>query len=176
MVSGSQISSVVFRVWELICACVVVGLIGTYLSHLGNAHVTSARMDYVIATASLSIIGLLALAPPFRYSFYACPFDLAMFIMWMVAFGLMIDVNRIPNIALIRAARLDANSYHSLLEQLAVTQYGTGTIGGTIGVAIIPTIRPHLRLLLALQDARSGELSWHLLSWEAGPGLLACVL
>jgi hypothetical protein len=176
MVSGSQISSIVFRVWELICACVVVGLIGTYLSYLGNAHVTSARMDYVIATASLSIIGSLALAPPLRYSFYACPFDLAMFIMWMVAFGLMIDVSSIPNTALIRAGRLDTNNYHSLLEQPVATQYGTGTIGATTGAAITPTRQSHPRPLLGPQDARSGELSWHLLLWEAGPGLLACVL
>jgi len=92
MGSASKITSVVLRVWELICSCVVVGIIGTYLSYLGKAHTTSGRMDYVIATASISLIGSLAFAPPLRYSFYAFPFDLAMFIMWMVAFGLMIDL------------------------------------------------------------------------------------
>jgi hypothetical protein len=86
---------VCLRIWELICACVVVGLIGTYLSYLGKAHVTSARMDYVIATASLGIVGSLALGPPFKYSFWAFPFDLAMFVMWMVAFGLLIDVSTV---------------------------------------------------------------------------------
>jgi hypothetical protein len=92
MIGPSRIVSVCLRIWELVCASVVVGLIGTYLSYLGNAHVTSGRMDYVIATASLGIIGSLALSPPLRYSFYACPFDFAMFVMWMVAFGLMVDV------------------------------------------------------------------------------------
>jgi hypothetical protein len=95
MVEVSQIVSVCLRIWELICASVVVGLIGTYLSYLDNAHVTSVRMEYAIATASIGIIGSLLLAPPLRYSFYACPFDLAMFIMWMVAFGLMVDVSTV---------------------------------------------------------------------------------
>jgi hypothetical protein len=52
-------------------------------------------MDYVIATASIGIVGSLALGPPFKYSFWAFPFDLAMFVMWMVAFGLMIDVSTV---------------------------------------------------------------------------------
>jgi hypothetical protein len=95
MVATSRVASVFLRIWELICACVVVGLIGTYLSYLGKAHVTSGRMNYVIATASLGIVCSLALGPPFKYSFWAFPIDLAMFVMWMVAFGVMIDVSTV---------------------------------------------------------------------------------
>jgi len=86
----SQIISVVCRVGELISASVVAGLVGEYLHYINdaNAHAGS-RFVYTVALAGISIFFSLVLMPPLKYSFWAFPLDLSLFIMWMVSFGLL---------------------------------------------------------------------------------------
>ena len=94
MGEASKIVSVFLRVWEIICAGVVTGIVGFYLHYLDEAHVgTSSRMTYALALGCLSIFFGLVLVAPFRYSFLAFPLDFAIFIMWMVAFGLLVGVS-----------------------------------------------------------------------------------
>jgi len=93
MGSASKIASVCLRVGELICATIVVGILGHYLYLLDKADANAnGRITYTIAIAGTSLGLSVLLMPPFMYSFWAFPVDYALFICWMVAFGLMIDL------------------------------------------------------------------------------------
>lgn len=90
---ASKITSVVFRAMELISAAIVAGLLGTYLHYVSEAHAhASDRIVYTISIAGISIFFSLLFMPPLKYSFYGFPLDFALFICWMVAFGLLINV------------------------------------------------------------------------------------
>jgi len=94
MGTASQALSVVFRVGELICAAIVAGILGRYLDIIDQANVgANGRIVYTVVIAGISIFFSLVLLPPLKYSFWACPFDFAMFVCWMVAFGLLINVS-----------------------------------------------------------------------------------
>jgi hypothetical protein len=93
MGSASRFVSVVFRIMELISAAIVAGILGTFLHYISDAGVgQNGRIVYTIVIAGISIFFSLVLVPPLRYSFFAFPFDFAMFACWMVAFGLLINV------------------------------------------------------------------------------------
>lgn len=93
MGTASRVVSVFFRIMELISATIVAGLLGTYLHYINDAHVgKNGRVIYSIVIAGISIFFSLVLTPPFRYSFYAFPFDFAMFVCWIVAFGLLVNL------------------------------------------------------------------------------------
>lgn len=90
---ASQITSVVFRAIELTSASVVAGLVGTYLYYLSDAGVeANGRIVYSVAIAGISIFFSIVFMPPLKYSFYGFPLDFALFICWMVAFGLLVNV------------------------------------------------------------------------------------
>ena len=90
---ASQITSVVLRAIELISASIVAGIVGTYLHFLGDANVdANGRIVYTIAIAGISIFFSILFMPPLKYSFYGFPLDFALFVCWMVAFGLLVNV------------------------------------------------------------------------------------
>ncbi|PMD63214.1 uncharacterized protein K444DRAFT_661259 [Hyaloscypha bicolor E] len=90
MGTASKVVSVVFRIGELTCACIVLGILGRflYLLDLGNGHADS-KIIYAEVIAGISVAASIILLPPFLYSFWAFPLDCALFICWMVAFGLL---------------------------------------------------------------------------------------
>jgi hypothetical protein len=94
MGTASKVVSVTFRIGELICACVVLGIISRflYLLDLTNGHVDS-KIIYAEVIAGISVAASVILLPPFLYSFWAFPLDCAIFICWMVAFGLLDNVS-----------------------------------------------------------------------------------
>jgi hypothetical protein len=94
MGTASKALSVLFRLAELTCAVIVIGILSRfiYLVDLGHGHVES-KIIYTEVWAALSMAFSIILVPPISYSFYACPLDLIMFIGWMVSFGLLYDVN-----------------------------------------------------------------------------------
>jgi hypothetical protein len=90
---ASQITSVIFRSIELISAPIIAGLVGPYLHYLRNAGAEeNGRIVYTIAIAGISIFFSRTLMPPLKYSSYAFPLDFALFICWMVAFGLLDNI------------------------------------------------------------------------------------
>jgi len=93
MGTASKVVSVCLRVGELICGAIVAGIIGhyLYLLHLANVE-PNDRFVYTEAIAGISIFFSIILMPPLPYSFWAFPFDFALFICWMVAFGLLVDL------------------------------------------------------------------------------------
>lgn len=93
MGTASKVVNVILRVSELISAAVICGIMGHYLHQLDDANGPySSRVVYSVALAGISIFLSLVLIPPMRYSFFAFPVDFALFIMWMVCFGLLINV------------------------------------------------------------------------------------
>jgi hypothetical protein len=90
---GSQITSVVFRSIELISASIIAGLVGAYLHYVSDAGAeANGRMVYTMVIAGISIFFSIVFMPPLKYSFYGFPLDFALFICWMVAFGLLDNV------------------------------------------------------------------------------------
>jgi len=81
---------VTLRVLELISASIVAGILGRllHLVHVGHGHFND-RLVYAVTIAGLSIFFSICLILPFLYSFLAFPLDIIMFILWMVAFGLL---------------------------------------------------------------------------------------
>jgi hypothetical protein len=95
----SQIISVVLRATELISASVIAGLVGAYLHYLHDAGAeANGRIVYTVAIAGISIFFSIVFMPPLKYSFYGFPLDFALFICWMVSFGLLDNVRFNPPI------------------------------------------------------------------------------
>jgi len=91
MGTASKILSVAFRVWELICSAIVLGIMSRFIWAIRQSplHSPNSRIVYAETVAALGIFFSLILILPMAYSFYAFPLDLSMFIMWMVSFSLL---------------------------------------------------------------------------------------
>jgi len=93
MGAASKTCSVILRLGELVSAAVVAGIVGRYLHYLSNAHAhAGSRILYAEVMAGISIVASLLLLPPLRYSFYCFGLDLALFVCWMVVFGLLCNL------------------------------------------------------------------------------------
>lgn len=78
---------------QLISAAIVAGLLGKFLHNLHQGGgVSSRRVVYAISIAGISIFFSLLFMLPLKYQFYAFPLDLIMFILWIIAFGLLANV------------------------------------------------------------------------------------
>lgn len=94
MGAASKAFNVGLRIWELICAAIVTGIVGEYVHYTTDAHAhNDSKIIYTLALGGISILFSLILLPPFKHAFWAFPFDLALFIMWMVSFGLLEGVS-----------------------------------------------------------------------------------
>jgi len=90
---ASQITSVILRAIELTSASIIAGLVGAYLHFVSEAGAdANGRFVYTITIAGISIFFSMLFMPPLKYSFYGFPLDFALFICWMVAFGLLVSV------------------------------------------------------------------------------------
>ena len=93
MVTIPQLVSIFSRAAALISSGVVCAITGDFIHHLDELKMDhGSRIDYVLALSCISIFMSLVLMPPKRYSYLAFPFDGVMFLMWMVAFGLLVHV------------------------------------------------------------------------------------
>lgn len=93
MGTASKVVSVCFRLFEITCAAIVLGLISRFIHfvHLGDGPV-QGRIIYGEVWAALSLFFAIVLILPFMYSFYAFALDFIMFVGWIVAFGLLTNV------------------------------------------------------------------------------------
>jgi hypothetical protein len=88
-----QILSVCLRICEVICSAVVVGILGRYQHLVAVANAPNInRLVYSLAIGCISLFVSLVLMIPFIVTFYFFLLDIALFICWMVAFGLMTNV------------------------------------------------------------------------------------
>ena len=95
MGTGSKVFSIILRLGELCSSVIVVALLGRffYLFHLGPDGSLNGRLIYAQVISCLAIIFSIILIPPFKYSFYAWPVDVIVFIGSIVAFGLLAEVS-----------------------------------------------------------------------------------
>jgi hypothetical protein len=71
-----------------------------YLHYVSNAddH-ASSRMVYTIAVAGISLLVSLVCMIPFEFMFFGFILDFALFVMWMVSFGLLENVHHPPTLS-----------------------------------------------------------------------------
>ena len=80
---------------ELTSAVIVAGIVGQYLHYLNLGHSgVNSRIIYTEVISGISILLSIIFMPPLKYSFYGFIVDLALFICWMVAFGLLANASR----------------------------------------------------------------------------------
>ncbi|KAK4245987.1 hypothetical protein C7999DRAFT_42523 [Corynascus novoguineensis] len=90
MGAASRVTLVAVRVWQIICAVVVLAILARFVHSVADAGVASdGRIIYGIVVASLTILFSIIFVAPFMYSFRAFPADLALFVMWLVLFSLL---------------------------------------------------------------------------------------
>lgn len=94
MPAMARIAYLSLRVGELAFAATVAGLIGQYLHQVdeANGH-PGKRFVYTEVIAGLSILLALIWLLPFTAGFIHYPVDFVMFILWIVAFGLLVNVS-----------------------------------------------------------------------------------
>ncbi|KAI9852642.1 MAG: hypothetical protein M1824_001839 [Vezdaea acicularis] len=92
MPAMARIAYLSLRVGELAFAATVAGLIGQYLHQVdeANGH-PGKRFVYTEVIAGLSILLALIWLLPFTAGFIHYPVDFVMFILWIVAFGLLVN-------------------------------------------------------------------------------------
>ncbi|MBE3043802.1 hypothetical protein IMZ48_14755 [Candidatus Bathyarchaeota archaeon] len=95
---ASKAISFASRFMALTSSVIVAGLLGRFMRHLhqlgfGGGH----RVVYALSLAGISTFFALLLLAPLKFSFWAFPLDIAMFIMWIVAFGLLTSVRFPPS-------------------------------------------------------------------------------
>lgn len=96
MGTAHKIVAVILRMLELGSCGIVLGLLAKFFYALDLINgPTDSRLAYAISMASIGVVASLILIPPVKYSFYAFPLDLALFVCWIVCFALLVDV-RIP--------------------------------------------------------------------------------
>lgn len=94
MGAGSRAALVILRIWQLICAVIVLGILARFVHFVVDAGVTrDGRVIYGLVVASLSILFAVLFIAPFMYSFMAFPADFAFFVMWLILFCLLITVS-----------------------------------------------------------------------------------
>ena len=92
---ASKVCSVILRLLELISAAVVAGLVGEYLHFVDQANASAnSKMVYTVALAGISLVVCLICMVPLNILFYGFLLDAALFVMWMTAFGLLVNVSK----------------------------------------------------------------------------------
>ncbi|CAI4213845.1 unnamed protein product [Parascedosporium putredinis] len=90
----SRVLSPLSRLGAFISSIIVAGIGGSFLHKLNNLDFHyGSKFTYLITLAGLSIVFSLVLIAPFKFTFWAFPLDFIMFVMWMVAFGLMANLS-----------------------------------------------------------------------------------
>jgi hypothetical protein len=99
----SRLLSIALRIGEVAFAAVVAGIIGQYLHSFDKAHAwPHGRFIYTEVIAGLSILLALFWLVPFTGSVINWPGDSILFLLWIVAFALLVNVgpplNHFPHI------------------------------------------------------------------------------
>jgi len=93
MGTGSRVASIFLRVFELISAAIVAGLVGEYLHYVSDAHQhAEPKLVYTVALAGISLVVCLFCMIPFNFAFYGFVLDFILFVMWMTSFGLLVNL------------------------------------------------------------------------------------
>ena len=95
----SRLVSVLLRTGELAFAAVVAGIVGEYLHAYDKQHLwPQGRFIYTEVIAGISMLLALFWLFPFTASVINWPGDLILFLLWIVAFGLLVNVSPLPDL------------------------------------------------------------------------------
>ncbi|KAL1838370.1 hypothetical protein VTJ49DRAFT_2711 [Mycothermus thermophilus] len=90
MGTGSKVGLVLFRVWQIICAAIVLGILSRFLLLVNQAGAwRDGRIIYGIITGSISLVFSIVFIVPFLYAFMGFLMDFILWIMWLVLFSLL---------------------------------------------------------------------------------------
>ncbi|KAM0708840.1 hypothetical protein Q7P35_005493 [Cladosporium inversicolor] len=91
--TASKVVNVVVRFFQLCSDAIILGIVGWVLHriNIGNGP-NNSRLIYVEVLAAMSLVVSIVLLIPFKFVFKAWPLDIILFIMWVVAFGLLADL------------------------------------------------------------------------------------
>ncbi|KAH7274712.1 hypothetical protein B0J15DRAFT_556514 [Fusarium solani] len=88
--AAHKIASVILRFLELSSAVIVLGILSrfAYMISIAGVHL-DGDIVYAMVVAGIGIIYSIVFCPPFDSLFLSFPFDFVLFIMWIVAAGLL---------------------------------------------------------------------------------------
>ncbi|KAK4231896.1 hypothetical protein QBC38DRAFT_464843 [Podospora fimiseda] len=88
--STARACHVILRPFELACSVIVLGLLSRAIYLINQADIgQDSRILYAEVLAVISTLFSLLFVLPFLYAYLVAPVDVILFIMWMVAFGLL---------------------------------------------------------------------------------------
>lgn len=94
MGSTSRVCCVILRFLELVWSVVVLGLVAHFVRRVDEAGGSNdSRLIYTLVLACISTLYSLIFVLPFLYSFLAFVADFILFVMWLVAFCLLVTVS-----------------------------------------------------------------------------------
>jgi len=94
MGTAHKVVSACLRVFEFVCAVIILGILARYFYHIDRINAPdNSRLVYAITMASISVVASILLVPPLPYSFYCFAIDFALFVCWIVCFALLEDVS-----------------------------------------------------------------------------------
>lgn len=88
--AAHKTASVILRFLELSSAVIVLGILSrfAYMISIAGVHL-DGDIVYAMVVAGIGIIYSIVFCPPFDSLFLSFPFDFVLFIMWIVAAGLL---------------------------------------------------------------------------------------
>ena len=85
--------SAFLRFMAFVSSVIVAGLLGRFVHHEHKMGLSGgSRTLFVLSLSGISIFFSLLLMIPFAFTFWSFPLDFAMFVMWIVGFGLLAGV------------------------------------------------------------------------------------
>src|SRR5579862_5666679 len=159
----SRLLSTLLRIGELGFAAVVAGINGSYIHTYSKAHAwPKARFIYTEVVAGISIILALFWLLPFTASVINWPGDLILFILWIVAFALLVNVSLLPSVP--------TNVYGSKASDQSCTNSGLNhSIAGRSGLGVVSSITLELVRKRQLHSRSSPQyFGSSVQSWPSG--------
>lgn len=96
--TAHKVISVILRLTEFCSAIIVLGILSRfayYIEFAGAGATVDGRIIYTLVVAGISILYSMFFCVPLTFLFMSFPFDLILWIMWLVAFSLLASV-RLP--------------------------------------------------------------------------------
>lgn len=87
-----RIITMLLRLAQLACACIVMGILARFCYQLTVAQATAnSRLVYTLVIAGITIVYSVLFCAPFNILSISFPFDFVLFVTWLVAFCLLAD-------------------------------------------------------------------------------------
>lgn len=131
---ASKVIHVILRLAQLFFSVIVLGLLANFVRLLNQAGAhKDGRIIYALVVACISMLFSIVFIAPFMYAFLAFPFDIVLFIMWLIAFCLLASVSSHSVITVVDLVREPSHADLSTSERVDAAQRGSETTGAITG-------------------------------------------